>query len=121
MPETELNARNFTLYAAQHYTNKRCLDPKEFYEDLAHFKYIKKLLKRYDDDKELQERLILNHIIIAHNVFTLKAATAMCFFKVPTQQWPALKTFLLYLNYIYENTHINIPSDLYVAKKLQQI
>ena len=117
----ELTEKNFTLYAAHHYNNPRCLDVQEFYDDLSRFKYLKKLLKRYKDKGELQERLILNHIIIIHNMFNIEAGVKMCFFKIPEQYWPALKTFMLYLNYIRQEDYINIPSDLYVAKKLQQI
>lgn len=117
----ELNDKNFELYAAQNYNNPRCLDIAEFYDDVSKFKYLKKLFKRYSDKNVLQERLILNHIITLHNIFVVEAATNMCFYKIHEIHWPALKTFLLYLNYIREDEYINIPSDLYVALKLQQI
>jgi hypothetical protein len=117
----ELTDKTFLIFAARHYANPCCADVKEFYEDIARFKYLKKLLKRYKDKSELQERLILNHIIIIHNSFGISAGVRMCFFKIPEEYWPALKTFLLYLNYIYIEEYINIPSDMYVARKLQQI
>jgi hypothetical protein len=117
----ELNDKNFLIYAAKHYNNPRCLDVKEFEADLSHLKYIKKLFKKYNDKKILQERLILNHLIIFHNMFYPEAATRMCFYRVNEYSWPALKTFLLYLNYIPEGEYINIPIDLYVARTLQKI
>jgi len=117
----DLNDRTFALYAAKNYRNPCCTDIKEFYEDLLRFKYLKKLLKRYKDKGDLQERLILNHIIIIHNSFGVAAGIRLCFFKIPEEYWPALKTFLLYLNYVHRDDYINIPSDMYVARKLQQI
>lgn len=117
----ELNDRTFLLYAAKHYVNPCCMDISEFYEDVSRFKYLKKLLKRYKDKGELQERLILNHIIIIGNSFGINAGVKLCFFKIPEEHWPALKTFMLYLNYIHPEEYINIPSDIYVARKLQLI
>jgi len=117
----KLNLNNFSLYAAQHYTNPRVLNVDEFYEDLNKFKYVKKLFTKYKTSGDLKERLILNHIISIYNVFNIEAATKMCFFKMDEESYPALKTFLLYLNYIQEHEFINIPCDLYVVKKLNKI
>jgi len=116
-----LTDKNLVLYAAQNYTNKRILDLEEFYEDFSRFNYLKRLFTRYYDRSSLQERLILNHLIRIYNVFRPEAATKICQFKIPEEQWPALKTFLLYLNYIEEHQFINTSSDLYIAKKLQEI
>jgi len=112
---------NFELYAAKHYNNPRCIDIKEFYEDLARFKYLKRLIGRYKEKGELQERLILNHLITIHNVFIIEEATAMCFHKIEHTMWPTLKTFLLYLNYIPEDQYNDIPVDLNVVKVLQKL
>jgi hypothetical protein len=121
IPSENLNSGNFNLYAAQNYTNPRILDPDEFYEDLSRFKYLKKLFTKYKSKSELHERLISNHIISIFNVFRFEAAVNMCFFKIDELSWPALKTFLLYHNYITEEEFINIPCDLYVVKKLQNL
>jgi hypothetical protein len=117
----KLNLSNFSLYAAQHYTNPRVLNVDEFYEDLNKFKYVKKLFTKYKTSGELKERLILNHIISIYNVFNIEAANKMCFFKVDEESHSALKTFLLYLNYIQKHEFINISCDLYVVKKLNKI
>ena len=59
-----LNEENFLLFAANNYRNKQCTDVEEFYGDLNRFKYIKRLLSRYTADcEELQERLLLNHLV----------------------------------------------------------
>lgn len=117
----ELTARNFLVYAAKHYNNPLCTDIKEFHSDLAHLKYVKKLFKKYKDKGILQERLILNHLIILHNVFYPEAASRMCFSQISEYNWPVLKTFLLYLNYIPRDEYINIPVDLHTAKILKNI
>lgn len=117
----ELNSKNFTLYAAKNYTNKRVLDVEEFYEDLSSFKYIQKLFTRYDKTSEIKERLVLNHLINIYNVFNFAAATKMLFFKLDSKHHPSLKTFLIYLNYIKDDDFINIHCDLYITKKLQKI
>ena len=117
----ELNDKNFNIYAARNYNNPNCLDINDFYCDVDRCKYVKKLLNKYSKRKILQERLILNHLIIIYNVFTISSATQMCFYKLNEEHWPALKTFLLYLNYIHPDDYSNIPSDLYITKKLQNI
>jgi hypothetical protein len=117
----ELNNDNFELYAAKHYTNPACLDVDDFKEDLARFKYINRLLRKYDSTGVLSERLILNHLITIYNVFDVAAATRMIFYRVAPIHWPAIKTFLLYLNYLREDQKKDIVTDLYVAKKLQSL
>tara|TARA_B110000444_G_scaffold97089_1_gene92138 strand:+ start:22666 stop:23034 length:369 start_codon:yes stop_codon:yes gene_type:complete len=117
----ELNNENFELFAAKHYDNPACLSTDEFYHDLAKFKYIVRLLRRYRQNGKLQEKLILNHIILIYNVFKIHAATRMLFFRVDEDLWPALKTFMIYLNYIQRNTYRDINIDLTIAAKLKQI
>ena len=117
----ELNHANFELYAAKNYRNLQCLSPEEFYEDLAKFKYVVRLLRRYRDTGKIQERLLLNHIITLYNVFEIKAANRMIFHRVDIDLWPALKTFLIYLNYLPENLHRSINIDLNIAKKLKDL
>ena len=116
-----LTEKNFVLFAAKNYSNPRILDVDEFDDDLIRFKYLKRLFSRYKDKGELQERLILNHLIVIHNVFSIEAATEMCFFKIDRVVWPALKTFLLYLNLLHEHEYAMIPSDILVIKKLQKL
>ena len=117
----ELNNANFELYAAKYYRNLQCLSPDEFYEDLAKFKYVVRLLRRYRESGVIQERLLLNHIITIYNVFEIHAANKMIFPRVDTDLWPALKTFLVYLNYLPENLHKNINIDLSIATKLKDL
>ena len=45
----ELNNANFEIYAANHYRNTACLEAQDFYDDVAKFKYVVRLLRRYRD------------------------------------------------------------------------
>ena len=117
----ELNNANFELYAAKHYRNNQCLSVEEFHDDVAKFKYVVRLLRRYRDTGKIQERLLLNHIITIYNVFEIAAANRMIFYRVDIDLWPALKTFLVYLNYLPENLHKNINIDLSIATKLKDL
>ena len=117
----ELTEDNFTLFAAKHYNNPQCLDIAEFQDDLARFRYIKRLLRRYTQTGELQERLILNHLIIIYNVFGIEAANRMSFYRIEQELWPALKTFLIYLNYLPTTERVEIPLDMKIATILRHI
>ena len=112
-----LDESNFLLYAAKHYDNPQCFDTIEFYDDLKRFKYIKRLLNRYEEEGDLKERLILNHIVILFNVFGVEPAIRMLFLKCKGQE-KYLIPFLIALNNLpdkilnigVENRTIN-PSD----------
>jgi len=116
-----LTQKNFTLYAANHYRNPRCLDVSEFKKDLFTIKYVKRLLRRYNTTGVIQERLVLNHLIVFYNMFDINAANEMLFFKLEKELWPSLKTFLLFLNYIPENKYTSIEIDLNIASSLKRL
>lgn len=92
-----LTDENFILYCVKHYENPQCHSEKEFYEDLKHVKYIKKLFTRYDKTGILQERLILNHIIILNNIFGPEHSVRILFLKL-NKYLCYLKPFLMILN-----------------------
>lgn len=117
----DLNEDNFVLYAAKHYDNPQCVDSEEFYDDLNRFKYLKRLLRRYHDNNDLQERLILNHIIVLYNVFGIEPANRMMFYKMEERYWSQVKTFLVYLNFLPENEFIEIPLDETIVNVLRKI
>jgi hypothetical protein len=117
----DLNEENFILYASRNYNNPQCTSIEEFYDDLQRFKYIKKLLKRYEKNNDLHERLILNHIVVLYNVFGIKAANKMMFYKIDPEHWPSIKTFLVYLNFLKENDMVEIPLDDCVVNVLRKL
>jgi uncharacterized protein YerC len=99
-----LNEDTFDEYAVKNYRNPNCVSVLEFLDDLKTIKYIKRLLNKYRDKKDLKERLILNHIISLSNVFGVEATAAMLYFKIEKENHDALNAFLLFLNYIeYED------------------
>lgn len=79
------------------YDNPQCITIDEFKSDLDRFSSIKKLITKYNDGSDLNERLILNHLVICFNVF---GATAVLFllFKVDREKWGILFPFLILLN-----------------------
>lgn len=92
----KVDETNFLLYAAKHYDNPHCYDTVEFYEDLNRFKYIKRLLNKYQESGEIKERLIINHLTVIYNVFGAVAGTRLLFLKL-RDQLPMIKPFLLLL------------------------
>lgn len=116
-----LNEDNFLLYASHHYQNSQCTDVDEFYDDLNRFKYLKRLLKRYQESGDLQERLILNHLVVIYNVFGISASNKMVYYKIQKEYWPTLKPFLVYLDYLPENEMVEVPLDEKVVEKLRKL
>jgi len=116
-----LNRRNFELYAAQNYNNPECLDIEEFKEDLARFKYLKRLLRRYEISDDLQIRLILNHIIVLYNVFGIEAANRMLWYKIEPEHWTYIKPFLVFLNYLPVDEKVEIPLDPLIVDLLRKL
>ena len=97
-----LNEHNFILTAMKFYDNSQILTIKEFSEDLKKFVYLKKLFNRYLEHGDLKERLILNHIIVLHNLFGI-ATTELLFYKTDKEHWNLLGTFLIFLDRMPES------------------
>jgi hypothetical protein len=102
---SNLTNDNIVLYAVKFYDNPECRGVHEFNEDLDRIKYIKRLFKRYLTKGVLKERLIINHIHVLYNVFGVEAATRILFFRLESDLWPVLKTFLVFLNFMPERVH----------------
>ena len=119
----ELNDDNFILFAIKNYENPQAVTKEAFDKDLNHFKYIKRLLKRYKNTGVLKSHLLLNHFIVLYNIWG-EATTPMLFFKIDEELWPAMKTFIIFLNRFpeYPKTHIHdIQVDLDCLKELNLI
>ena len=116
----ELNEDNFLLFAIKHYQNPQAVTKEDFEKDLNHFKYIKRLLKRYKSAGVLKTHLLLNHFIILYNIFG-EATTPMLFFKIEKKFWTQLKTFLVFLNYLSEESYVDVPLDQTVILSLRRI
>lgn len=119
----ELNEDNFILFAIKNYENPQSVTEEDFHRDLNHFKYIKRLLKRYKNTGDLKTHLLINHFIILYNLFG-DATTPMLFFKVEKDLWSAIKTFVVFFDrlplapkcYIHD-----IPIDEVCMEELRRI
>ena len=114
----DLNDDTFLMYAMREYNNMQCTDIEEFYDDLKKIKYIKRLFNAYKNSGQLKERLILNHLIIFYNVFTLQAGTRILFYKIEKDFWPMLKTFLIYLDRMPDKID-SIRGEVILASDIQ--
>ena len=119
----ELNEENFLLFAIKNYENPQAITREDFEKDLNHFRYIKRLLKRYKSSGELKIHLLINHFIILYNIFG-DAATPMLFYKIEEDLWSIVKTFVVFLNRLpdYPHTYIHdIEMDDECLKELERI
>ena len=116
-----ITQENFMMFAIKHYENPHGDGEKEFHDDLKRFKYIKRLLKKYNTSGILKERLLLNHIIILRNLFGNEACDTLLIFKTQKEYLNALKSFLIFLNMIREDELEDIKADPHVLEVLRKI
>lgn len=124
---SHVSDENFLLYAAQNYDNPNCATKREFLEDLGRIKFILKMFRRYEKENVINERLILNHLILLYNVFHHEAMTRMLVLKF-RDHLHLLKPFLILLNYWPDRiNHVGkygaclIGSDVSMDKNLVEI
>ena len=121
----DLTNENVMLYAAKAYDKPNCI-MSEFKEDMKRFNYLKRLFQRYRKLGELRERLIINHLVVLYNVFGPEVTTRLLFFKLSREDYSALKTYLLFLNYMpitvrgIKGTNIH-SSDISVDMKIAEV
>jgi len=119
----ELNEDNFLLFAIKHYENPQAVTKEDFDRDLNHFKYIKRLLKRYKNTGQLKTHLLINHFTILYNIFG-EATTPMLFYKIESDLWSVMKTFVIFLNRLpqYPKCYIHdVPVDIGCLAELQKV
>ena len=91
-----LTEDNVMLYAIKAYDKPNCI-MSEFSEDMKRFNYLKRLFRRYRKHNEMRERLVLNHLVVLNNVFGVEATTRLLFYEMSPNDYPQLKTYLLFL------------------------
>ena len=119
----ELNDGNFLLFAIQNYDNPQAVTKEDFDKDLNHFKYIKRLLKRYKNTGQLKTHLLINHFIVLYNIFG-DATTPMLFYKIEDDLWDVMKTFIIFLNRMPDHPKTrfhDIPVDLDCLAELHKV
>ena len=120
---TELNEENFLYFAINSHQNPSVVTREDFDKDLNHFRYIKRLLKRYKSSGELKVHLLINHFIILYNIFG-EGATPMLFYKIEKNLWSSIKSFIVFLDKLpeYPKTYIHdIELDEVCLQELRSI
>lgn len=124
-----LTPDNILLYAMKSYDKPNCI-MSEFKEDLKRFNYLKRLFQRYRKVGDIKERLVINHLVVIYNVFGVEVSTRLLFYKLSKDDYSALKTYLLFLNYMPETVKgikghdihsSDIPVDMDIAEVLRTI
>ena len=117
------------MYAVKAYEKPNCI-MSEFKDDMKRLNYLKRLFRRYRKVEELREQLVINHLVVLYNVFGPEVATRLLFFKMSKDDYPALKTYLLFLSIMPERIKgikghdilsSDIPIDMKVAQALRDL
>ena len=104
-------------FAMKHYSNPHITCVDEFNEDLKRFSYLQSLFNKYHHKNDLNERLIINHIIVLSNMFGCQAVVDLLYYKINQEYWKVLTTFLLFLNIL----DCEYPTDENVSKVLESL
>lgn len=127
MEKMEINEENLLMYAIKNYDNPECTGMKEFEEDFERCIYIKRLFRRYHKKRELKEKLILGHLITFYNVFGIEPATKILLYKLEPELYYILKTFIVYLNFVPNNSEkmeeclLKVAMDDGIIRTLREI
>jgi hypothetical protein len=115
----ELNDETFLMFAIKQYDNPGCTGMADLQEDLKRFVYLRRLLTRYQNTGVLNERLIVNHLIVLYNVFD-QAATDMLVYKL-RDLLSYIKPFLIFLNRMTDDELPDVLMDHTIITKLRGI
>jgi hypothetical protein len=125
----DLSNENILIYAMKVYDKPNCI-MSEFKEDMKRFNYLKRLFFRHRKTGEVKERLILNHLVVLCNVFGPEPATRLLFYKMAKEDYPSLKTYLVFLSFMPDVVSgikgkdilsSEIPVDISIADVLRTI
>ncbi len=109
MIKNNLTEKNFMAYAIKNYYSSEHINTEEFIKSIKTITYINRLLKKTDN---INHRLILNHIIITANTFSVKSAIKMFMFKISDNKHIKIMTYLFFLGYLYDTDKKNIDYEL---------
>lgn len=122
--------KNFIMFAIQSYDNNNMFSSEEeFHEDLTRIRSISRSFSRYRKTGEINERLVLNHLIILYNVFEGETLTKMLVFKLQSYL-EYLKPFLMliarwpeYIDGVFDSRLIgtDISMDMKLVERLRKI
>jgi len=107
------------LEACKNYHSPHCSSAKDFKRDLTIFLTVKKQIQNYKKNNELNERLLLNNIIILTNVFSIPFVCNTLFQLI--EHHDVLIPVLDFLKYIDISINDNTPQDANIVSLLQRI
>lgn len=102
MQYNNLTKDNIKLYAASIYNNPTCSSLLEFEDDYKRIKYIKSLVNKYLNNKPVNLRILINHMICLANVFPKGGTAVILFAELEESTWGILATFLIFLSLLPE-------------------
>jgi hypothetical protein len=111
---------NILMYSIIHYNNPHNTGISEFFEDFKKISSIKKKFSLYETTGKINERLVLNYFIMLYNVFEPIPLMRILFFKITEKHHSILKTFLVFLNRITDNSD-GIQIDFKIADILRGV
>ena len=117
----EITKDNWLLFAQTNYDNPTLEKEVEFFDDIKRFKYLKRLFRKYEITGDIKIRLVLNHLIVLQNVFGAEVSITLLLFKVDKKYWPALKTCLNYLEYLYPHELNDVQTDKVIEGMLKEL
>lgn len=122
-----ISEKNFLQRALRCYDNPQCITLEEFQEDLNRFSHIKKIITKYSEGPgDLNERLVLNHLVTLFNVFGPEALLFILF-KIERKYWGIIFPFIILLDRLPEHIQelnistADIPLDKDIIEKLRRI
>jgi len=117
-----INEKNFLQTALHCYDNPQCVTLEEFQDDLAKVSHVKKMITAYVNGKELNERLLLNHLVVLYNVFG-NAASELLLFRIEPTYYKVLFPFLILINRLPDEilSKYSIKFDENIVEKLRHL
>ena len=89
---------NVKEFAASRYQNPGCKSHIEFEEDYLRIKHLKVILNKYLNNKKINIRILINHVVCIQNVFPGDSTAIILFASFDESTWNALATILIYLS-----------------------
>lgn len=118
----QLTEKTFLSRALHCYDNPQCVTLEEFQDDLGRISRVKKMITAYVNGLELNERLLLNHLVVLYNVFGTDA-TDLILFRIEPTYYKVLFPFLILINRLPEEmlSKYSIEFDQDIVEKLRHL
>jgi len=115
-----LNEENFLRTTLHEYNNQQLNTVDEFKNDINRISCIRKIIDRYLVSKNINVRLIINHIVILHNLFDTLVVD-MLMLKLDEKHMGVVKAILVFLEYIDADDWNDVLEDSVTFNKLREL